>query len=529
MATVASPQKRYIAFLSYSHDDRADARWLHRRLEAYRLPKSLVGKQGAHGPIPASLKPIFRDREDLPAADDLSDAVFAALQDSAALIVLCSPNAKSSIWVAREIAAFRAANPHGHILAAIIAGEPRDCFPPGMALAGEPLAADLRDQGDGRSLGVLKLVAGLAGVRLDALVQRDAQRHLRRLVAAIAGATLALVAMAVLTLFAFNERAEARRQRGEAEGMVEFMLTDLRDRLQAVGRLDVLTAVNRRALEYYTRQGLDGLDAEALERRARVLHAMGADDLKRDRADDALAQFREAARTTKALLDDAPDDAERIFAQSQSEFWVGLVDYQRGNYAAAKPAFERYKVLADRLVAMKPDKPEWLREAAYAEGNLCSIALAKPVDRAAALKSCPAALARMQAVWRLGDGKNPAVMLDLANRYAWAADAYRIAGNFPEAMRLKRSQVRLAAELLAREPTNHDYQDFAARTKLTFGEMLIGAGQPDAARQQLGEAARDIAALSAADPANRQWAPLAARARQSQASIRGGENGESVR
>lgn len=524
MAT-AEPQKRYIAFLSYSHLDRADARWLHRRLEGYRLPRSLIGKPGAHGPVPASLKPIFRDREDLPATNDLSDAVTTALRESANLIVLCSPHAKSSAWVAQEIAAFRAANPTGHIFAAVIAGEPSECFPAGIADEHEPLAADLRDHGDGRSLGVLKLVAGLAGVRLDALVQRDAQRHLRRMMAAMAGAVLALAAMAVLTLFAFSERADARRQRGEAEGMVEFMLTDLRDRLQAVGRLDVLTAVNRQALEYYARQGLEGLGADSLERRARVLHAMGADDIKRGKYDEALAQFREAARTTKALLDAAPDDPDRIFAQSQSEFWVGLVDYQRGNYAAAKPAFERYKAMADRLIAMNPGKVEWLKESAYAEGNLCSIALAKPVDPPAALRTCGAALARMQAVWRNSEGKDSALMLDLANRYAWAADALRVSEDLPAAMTLKREQIGLARVLIAREPANRDYRDFWTRTEMTHGELLAATGDPAAALRELDAAGRDATALRAIDPANREWATLAAKIAALKSSIRGGANG----
>ena len=35
--------QRYSAFISYSHADTAVARWLHRALETYRLPKGLVG------------------------------------------------------------------------------------------------------------------------------------------------------------------------------------------------------------------------------------------------------------------------------------------------------------------------------------------------------------------------------------------------------------------------------------------------------------------------------------------------------
>jgi hypothetical protein len=48
--------------------------------------------------------------------------------------------------------------------------------------------------------------------------------------------------MGVLTAAALNARFEAERQRGEAEGRVGFMLTDLRHELKGFGRLDVMKA-----------------------------------------------------------------------------------------------------------------------------------------------------------------------------------------------------------------------------------------------------------------------------------------------
>ena len=87
---------RYRAFISYSHQDAAAGRRLHRRLERYVLPRRLVGRATARGPVPRRLGPIFRDREDLPAADSLSEEVRAALAGSASLIVVCSPAARAS-------------------------------------------------------------------------------------------------------------------------------------------------------------------------------------------------------------------------------------------------------------------------------------------------------------------------------------------------------------------------------------------------------------------------------------------------
>jgi hypothetical protein len=339
---------RYWAFISYSHKDAAFGRRLHSRLESYSLPRRLVGRATLHGPVPKRLAPIFRDRDELPAANDLTAEVRAALQRSRSLVVICSPDAATSKWVSREVDLFRALHPDRPILAAIRDGEPAECFPEAIRRIGtageqiEPLAADFRSGRDGRHLGLLKLVAGIVGLGLDEVVQRDAQRHLQRVTAVTAAALASVLLMGALTIFALNARKEAERQRGEAEGLVEFMLTNLRDKLKGVGRLDVMSAVNERALHYYTDENLDALPVDSLERRARILHAMGEDDETRGDHEAALKKFREARRTTAALLSEAPNDPERMFDQSQSEYWFGYVDYEPRRNAEAKTAFLAY-------------------------------------------------------------------------------------------------------------------------------------------------------------------------------------------
>ena len=75
---------KYFAFISYSHTDERWSRWLHQALETYRVPKRLVGRVTRHGHVPGRLTPIFRDRDELAGAADLSSTVKAALQGLAA-------------------------------------------------------------------------------------------------------------------------------------------------------------------------------------------------------------------------------------------------------------------------------------------------------------------------------------------------------------------------------------------------------------------------------------------------------------
>jgi hypothetical protein len=132
-SSAASAGYKYLAFISYSHCDEYWARWLHKGIEGYRVPKPLVDGPGQNGPIPSKIFPVFRDRDELASSADLPAALHDALSQSAHLIVLCSPAAAQSRWVNQEITEFKRLGRGDRILPLIVEGEPhsaaeRECF-----------------------------------------------------------------------------------------------------------------------------------------------------------------------------------------------------------------------------------------------------------------------------------------------------------------------------------------------------------------------------------------------------------------
>jgi WD40 repeat protein len=164
---------------------------------------------------------------DLSAAPQLTAEIADALARSAALVVLCSNSATDPMrWVDREIAAYRRLRPGGRIFAVIVRDEPPGCFPRELLKAresdahapeaSEPLAADMRAEGDGPRDAVVKLAAGLLGIDFDLLRRRraEAQRRRRRILAAVAAAyaltiTGALVAVVRSSLQLLESRRAA--------------------------------------------------------------------------------------------------------------------------------------------------------------------------------------------------------------------------------------------------------------------------------------------------------------------------------
>ncbi len=240
----------YCAFLSYSHADEKWATWLHRSLESYRLPTQLTDEapgsvEGSSDgePLPKRLHPVFRDREDLPAASDLGERINEALEAPRNLIVIASPKAAQSKWVNEEILAFKRMGRSNRVFCLIAGGGPNasnypgreaeECFPEGLHFEldgegqltdrpAEPLAADVRPGKDGRTDGLLKLVAGVCRVGFDRLKQRDLVRRQKRTRRIAAGAVALMLLMGGLAaLAAVQWRAAVRAREAERQQRLE--------------------------------------------------------------------------------------------------------------------------------------------------------------------------------------------------------------------------------------------------------------------------------------------------------------------
>jgi tetratricopeptide (TPR) repeat protein len=514
---------RYYAFLSYSHRDKQLADWLHRELERFRVPSALAGKLTANGVVPRRLTPIFRDEQDLSAGGDLAEEIKAALAASQFLVVLCSPTAARSRWTNAEIESFKRTRPEGCVLAAVVAGEPfasdmpgreeEECFPPALRYKydrrghqttkrAEPLAADFRAAGEGQRMAFLKLVAGMLGVGLDELVQREQTRRHRRMAWLAAASLGGMAVTSGLALTAIQARDAARDQRRQAEGLIGFMLGDLRDKLEPIGKLDALDGVGTRVLAYYHNQPIADLSDSALSQRSQALSLMADVATQRGNTDSALSLYREAMAGTAEAIRRKPDDPSRVFAHAQNIFYVGQIAYVRGQLDEAASRFTEYKQLADRMVALDPNNMAYRVEVQNALANLGAVRLAqRRFPESAALGE--QALRAIEAVTTFDPNKRD-YLESLTESLAWSADAERDAGHLDKAVALRERLVGLLTSLLSRTG------DVTYRQRLIAAERKLGMLY--ALRGQLGPASDHMRAavaqgeqLTSVEAGNRKW------------------------
>ena len=515
---------QYFAFLSYSHKDAADADWLHKELERFRVPSSLAGRLTATGVVPKRLTPIFRDRHELAAAHDLGSEIREALAASHCLIILCSPAAATSKWTNAEIEEFKRVHPEGCIIAAVVAGEPfasempgreaEECFPPALrqkydrrgrptGKRAEPLAADLRQEADGRRLGFLKIVAGMLGLGLDDLVQRDHLRRQRRLAAIAGGSVAGMLVASVLAVSAFQARDDAREQRRQAESLVEFMVGDLKDKLEPLGRLDILDSVGIKALAYYQKQDPSELSDDALLQRSKALTLLGQVASQRGDLVAAIGYYRAAFEGTAEALSRAPDDPQRIFDHAQNVFYVGDMAFRRGQRQQAESAMREYKRLARQLIAIDPGNPDWQMEGIYADTNL-GVMLYDEGRYAEAAAVFENALVEREKL-SVADPSDPQFKKALIEGLSWLMAARELQGRLDDAVAAGERQIELLQPLVADPAADADYKRQAAVAYMTVGRISAARGDYSGGADHLRTSLALSSRLSAAEPANTVW------------------------
>jgi serine/threonine protein kinase len=334
--------------------------------------------------------------------------------------------------------------------------------------------------------------------RPDSVRYRLAKFVRRHRLGVAAGGVVA-TALVVGVGVALWEANEARRQRVLAEGLVEFMLGDLRKKLQPVGRLDVLDAVGAKALDYYAAQDAGRLDADALGRRARALHLIGEIAERRGSLDEAMRVFQRAADSTAELVARAPRDGQRIFDHAQSVYWVGYMARRRGQVADAEAAFRQYRELAGQLTRLDPGKLEWRIETAYAGVNFGVLYL-----ETGRLDQAEKAFSAARDAWAGIVGDVGGYDWELANAWGWIAKVREAKGEFELAIDAQQTKIATLAKV-SDVDKNRSAQQLLANGSYELGRLQSMLGHPELTLRMTEAALPRIEALVAFDRSNTEW------------------------
>ena len=516
---------KYRAFLSYSHRDKAWGEWLHRALETYRIGKDLVGRATPAGPVPRTLRPIFRDREDFSAGPSLAAATIAALEASQFLIVVCSPNAAKSEYVNEEIRRFKEFGRSQFIIPVIVGGDPGEgddqCFPPALrfkvgadgALTSEreePIAADARDSGDGKALAAGKVIAGLLGIGLDEIIRR-AERERRRRTrfwSALAGVFLGLA------IIAAGSAVYAWQQLRTNEEFLDATLdrfTSLVNRAVSASQsyslpLRVTLGFLEEAEGILNVMARYGRPTPRLrQRQIAMLIAFGDSYRDLGRTADAEQRIIEAQRLASELARDNPADPTWRREQARVHQRRGDVEWAKGDLAAALREFRAALVIIEGLIKIETDN-EYQRDLSVAHERIGEVLVAQG-QFAEAFKSFQAVLALRQRLADM-DPQDGSRQRDVAVAHERIGEVQRAYDALPEALASYRASLALIEGLANVNPDNGNLQRHRAIAHINVGRVLYAQGEFVQALSNFRSAFAIMERLTKADPQNADWRSL---------------------
>lgn len=353
-----------------------------------------------------------------------------------------------------------------------------------------------------------RLTAVEARTRIEWIAAKN-RRMVRRTVVAM------LVAVALLGIWrymvdlrheravAMAARAEAVARRAEADKLINFMLGDLRKKLEPVGRLDILDDVAARTMTYTASLRPELLSTEELVRSSTALNQLGDVRLDQGKLPEARAAFQRSLVLAGIAAKRDPRDRDAQFALGTSHFYLGNVSFQREEHDAALMHFQGYLDAMNRLQVRYPGEERYRMEVAYAHANVGSVLEAKG-DLASALAHYRTSYAAKKRYADLAPADS-ARAADVAKSLSKIGSVLMKGGDLGGARAEFDREAAIHRLLLARDPKQTQWKRRLATSLAYLAVLAQDLDQLDASLAGFTEEQSIERELARLDPQNASW------------------------
>ena len=336
----------------------------------------------------------------------------------------------------------------------------------------------------------------------------------------------------------------------EAEGLLSDLLYDLHDKLEPMGRLDVLRDTYPR-IDTYLEQIPDLQIAGVEIQRAGIYLNQGDFWRSQNNLDNAWQSYQLALKLAEQAVQQTPDNAEwqRILAlvhdrtgevlQARNDFNGALgayqtslqirekltqrdsnnADWQRdlfvshnkigeallagGNPGGAFSAFQNARKIIEKLAQQDADNADWRHDLAFAHNRIAELLQARD-DSNGAL----AAFQNSRRILEKLTEKDP-------NNTGWQRDLFIIQGKIGELSQARgdangalvayQASRKLMEQLVKRDPNNADWQRDLFTSQNRIGSVLLARGDANGAFTAYQTGRKLMEQLLKNDPNNSEW------------------------
>jgi serine/threonine protein kinase/tetratricopeptide (TPR) repeat protein len=362
----------------------------------------------------------------------------------------------------------------------------------------------------------------LTGQLVDAHRYTAAQRVLRFVKRHRAAVTIAAVALttisvggtiAVRNIVAARDRAQREEQiavtrKQAAERLIDYMFSDMKDRLDAAGRLDMLAGLGAEVKRYYaTLQGMPGgMPREDEIRMAEAIQLIGEAEHKSGKPDQALATWKEARERLIAVVGNSTAEPTRKLRRliARLDYEAGVIFQERGKLDDALKDFTAAQTALEQLQKEEPTSKQVILDTADTHDRLGDLLrLDGKIDEA--FDQYMEGKNDREKAASQGNGKVSDEVLALSTSHFKLGSVFQNRGESSSAVDEYQTALRLRETLLDSNPDHVRYQEGVLEVLRELAEVRRQLGDENAAIDAYKRAVTLGNQLTQRDPTNTEW------------------------
>jgi tetratricopeptide (TPR) repeat protein len=156
-----------------------------------------------------------------------------------------------------------------------------------------------------------------------------------------------------------SQREQTVSAHKDAEGISEYLLYQLRDKLQPIGHLDIIEDVQKQVEAYYKNLGFNQQDPTALYNWGTLLQQEGDRLLAQGNSSAAKTQYEASLEIGQKLARQDPGNSQWQSDLSSSYEVIGVVLRAQADLNAAKAQYQSSLEIRQKLAKQDPGNSEW--------------------------------------------------------------------------------------------------------------------------------------------------------------------------
>jgi tetratricopeptide (TPR) repeat protein len=295
----------------------------------------------------------------------------------------------------------------------------------------------------------------------------------------------------------------ANDARDQADGLINFMLYDLHDKLEPIGRLAILDDVAKKSKEYLDKLPKELVTASRLEQQAGMLDNLGDVRAAQGKLQEALDLYQQGLKIRQTLVaqDKSNSGWERDLSVSYQK--VGGVLVAQGKLQDALDLYQQSLKIRQTLAEQDKSNSGWQRDLSRSYEKVGGVLVAQGKLQQA-LDACHQSLAIAKHLAEQ-DQSNSGWQRDLLASYNKVGDVLVAQGKLQEALDSYQLGLAIAKHLTEQDQSNSDWQRDLSVSYEEVGDALVPQGKLQEALNLYQQCLKIQQALAEQDQSNSDW------------------------